>query len=69
MKLISIKKGLLSLSLCLLIALSVTSCASSQGSSRGIAQEQKNDVAKITDGEQAPNKFHSKRFEPYNSLY
>ena len=65
----TIRKGLLSLTLILLIAFTVSSCASNQGSSRGIAQEQKNDVANITDGEQAPHKFHSKRFEQYNSLY
>ncbi|MBC7713732.1 MAG: hypothetical protein H7177_10355 [Rhizobacter sp.] len=67
MKLISIKKGLLSLTLCLLVAASVTSCA--QSPSRNIAEYQKNDVAKVSDGEQAPHKFHSKRFEQYNSLY
>lgn len=61
------KKGLLNLSLCVLTVALLTGCSSSP--SRAIAEEQKSDVAKIHDGEQAPHKFHSKRFEHYNENY
>ncbi len=61
------KRGLLNLTLCLFIAGLLASCSSSP--SRAIAEEQKSDVAKITDGEKAPHKFHSKRFEHYNENF
>lgn len=63
-------KSLAHLSVCLIAALTLASCSSTN--SREIAQEKatddvyKNDVKKIEDGNQAPHKFHSKRFEPYN---
>jgi hypothetical protein len=53
--------------LCLITVFVLASCSSSPY--REIAQEQKSDVAKITDGGQAPHQFHSKRFEQYNSRY
>lgn len=61
------KRGLLNLSLCLLVAGLLASCSSSP--SRAIAEEQKSDVAKIQDGVKAPHKFHSRRFEHYNENY
>lgn len=61
------KKGLLNLALCVFTVALLSSCSS--GPYREIAEEQKTDVAKIHDGEQAPHKFHSKRFERYNENY
>jgi hypothetical protein len=67
---ISMKKKLISLSLSLITVMVLTTgCASSAGSDRSVAQEQKNDVVKISDGTQGPHKFHSKRFEQNNSRY
>ena len=66
-------KSLTHLSVCLVLALTLSSCASTN--SREIAQEKakddfyKNDVSKIEDGNKAPHKFHSKRNEYYNSKY
>ncbi len=67
MKALLSKKGLLNLSLCVFTVALLASCSSSP--SRQIAEEQKSDVAKIQDGEKAPHKFHSKRFENYNENY
>ena len=64
---ITIRKSFLNLSLCLITAFALASCASSN--SRDVAAEHKDDVSKIQDGGQAPVKFHSKRFENYNEKY
>lgn len=67
---LNLKKSLTNLSVCLIAALTLASCSSTN--SREIAQEKanddvyKNDVSKIEEGNQAPHKFHSKRFEKYN---
>ncbi|MEA9358626.1 hypothetical protein SHI21_20480 [Bacteriovorax sp. PP10] len=64
-----IKKSLTNLSVCLVTAFLLASCSSTN--TREIAQAtendkiNKNDVSKIEDGDQAPHKFHSKRFEKY----
>jgi hypothetical protein len=67
----NLKKSIRSLSLCLITAFALASCASSN--SRDVAQvttiDQKNDVAKIEDGQYPPHKFHAKRFEEYNEKY
>ena len=66
----NLKKSLTTLSVCLITALTLASCSSTN--SREIAQEKandnsfKSDVSKIEDGNQAPHKFHGKRFERYN---
>ena len=65
----ALKKSLTNLSVCLIAALTLASCASTN--SREIAQANAedqvhmSDVKKIQDGNQAPHKFHSKRFEKY----
>jgi hypothetical protein len=64
-----IKKSLTNLSVSLITAVLVASCSSTN--TREIAQakendhSQRSDVSKIEDGNQAPHKFHSKRFERY----
>lgn len=64
-----IKKSLTNLSVSLIAAVILASCSSTN--TREIAQAtendkiNKNDVSKIEDGNQAPHKFHSKRFEKY----
>ncbi len=63
MKSLSIKKGLLSLSLCLITALSLVSCAS-QESNRSPAEERQDSITK--DGSTAPYEFHGRRFERNN---
>lgn len=66
----NLKKRLAHLSVCLIAALTLASCSSTN--SREIAQEKanddiyKSDVKKIQEGNQAPHKFHGKRFEKYN---
>ncbi len=67
MKSLLSKKGLLNLSLCVFTVALLAGCSSNP--SRTVAEEHKSDVAKIQDGEQAPHKFHSKRFEHYNENY
>lgn len=64
-----IKKSLTNLSVCLVLTVLLASCSSTN--TREIAQAneqdkvQKDDVSKIEDGDRAPHKFHSKRFEKY----
>lgn len=64
-----LKKSLTNLSVCLVAAVVLTSCSSTN--TREIAQAkerdetQVNDVSKIEKGDQAPHKFHSSRFEKY----
>lgn len=65
----TIKKSLTNLSVGLVTAILLASCSSTN--TREVAQAKesdqisKNDVEKIEDGNQAPHKFHSKRFEKY----
>ena len=63
MKSFSIRKGLLSLSLCLITALSLVSCAS-HDSQRSPAEERQDHITK--DGSTSPYEFHGRRFERNN---
>lgn len=64
-----IKKSLTNLSVGLITVLILASCSSTN--TREIAQATEkdkvnnSDVSRIEDGDQAPHKFHSKRFEKY----
>lgn len=64
-----LKKSLTNLSVCLVAAVLLASCSSTNTREVAQAKEQdqiqKNDVTKIEDGDRAPHKFHSKRFEKY----
>lgn len=60
---INFKKGLLSLSLCLITALSLVGCATEENH-RTIAEERSDSVTK--DGSTAPYEFHGRRFERNN---
>ena len=63
MKSNTLKRGLLSLSLCLITALSLVSCAT-QDSQRSPAEERQDGITK--DGSTAPHEFHGRRFERNN---
>lgn len=64
-----LKKSLTNLSVCLVAAVILASCSSTN--TREVAQAKEkdeaqiNDVSRIQEGDQAPHKFHSKRFEKY----
>lgn len=64
-----LKKSLTNLSVGLIAAVILASCSSTN--TREIAQAkeqdqiQQNDVSKIENGDRAPHKFHSNRFEKY----
>lgn len=66
-------KSLTNLSVCLIAALTLASCSSTNtreiAEAKAFDETHKNDVTKIEDGNRAPHKFHSKRFEQYNERY